>query len=43
MLEEGLTPSVKHGGDNVMIWGCFGGGKVGDFLQGKRDLEEGRL
>ena len=40
ILEECLTPSVKHG---VMIWGCFGGGKSGRFVQGKRDLEEGRL
>ena len=30
MLEECLTPSVKHRGGNVKVWGCFGSGKVGD-------------
>jgi hypothetical protein len=29
ILEECLTPSVKHGGGIVIVWGCFGGGKVG--------------
>ena len=27
MLEECLTPSVKHGGGMVMVQGCFGGVK----------------
>jgi hypothetical protein len=30
-----LTPSVKHGGGNGMVWGCFGGGKVGDMYRVK--------
>lgn len=29
MLEECLTPSVKHDGGNVMLWGYFGAGKKG--------------
>ena len=33
MLEECLTPSVNHRGGNVMVWGCFGGGKVGDLYR----------
>ena len=33
-------PSVKHGGGNVMVWGCFGGGKVGDLYRLKRILKE---
>ena len=43
MLEECLTPSVKHGEGNVMGWGCFGGGEVGDLYRVKVDLEGGRL
>ena len=35
MLKECLTPSVKHGEGNVMVWGCFGGGKVGDLYRVK--------
>lgn len=32
--QQTSAPSVKHG--NVMIWGCFSNGKVGDqhCLQG---------
>ena len=35
MLEECLTPSVKQGGGNMMVWGCFGAGKVGDLFRVK--------
>lgn len=40
MLEECLTPSVKHGGGNVMVWGCFGAGKVGDLYKVKGILNK---
>jgi len=33
MLPECLTPTVKHGGGSVMVWGSFGNNMVGDFLQ----------
>ena len=32
--------SVKHGGGNVMVWGCFGGGKVGDLYKVKGILNK---
>ena len=40
MLEECLTPSVKHGRANVMVWGCFGAGKVGDLYKVKGILNK---
>ena len=39
MLEECLTPSVKHGGGNVLVCGCFGG-KVGDLYRVKGILKK---
>uniref|UniRef100_A0AAY5K0X9 Paired domain-containing protein n=1 Tax=Esox lucius TaxID=8010 RepID=A0AAY5K0X9_ESOLU len=33
MVEESLTPSVKNDEGNVMVWGCFGGGEVGDLYR----------
>ena len=40
MLEECLTASVKHGGGNVIVWGCFGAGKVGDLYKVKGILNK---
>jgi hypothetical protein len=40
MLEECLKPSVKHGGGIMMVWGCFGGGKVGDLYKVKWMLKK---
>ena len=33
MQEQCLIPSVKHGRCSVMVWGCFGGGKIGDLYR----------
>ena len=40
MLEECPTPSVKHGGGNVMVWACFGAGKVEDLYKVKGILNK---
>ena len=40
MPEECLTPSVKHGGGNVMVWGCFDADKVGDLYKVKGILNK---
>ena len=33
ILDQCVVPSVKFGGGSVMVWGCFGGGSVGDLVK----------
>ena len=40
MLEECLTPSVKHVEGNVMVWGCVGAGKLEDLYKVKGILNK---
>ena len=33
-MSEGLiVETVQHGGGSVIVWGCFGGSRVGDFVK----------
>ena len=38
--EDCLFPTVKHGGGSVMVWGCFGGKKIGDLKKVKGILNK---
>ena len=41
MLEQCTMQTIKHGGGNIMVWGCFGGGQVGSIakIDGKMTKE----
>lgn len=52
LLEREVAPTVKHGGGNIMVWGCMGWNGVGTMVEveGRMDgkqyvkiLEEGLL
>ncbi|CAK9824990.1 Transposable element Tc1 transposase [Anthophora retusa] len=32
-IESCISPTVKHGGGSVMVWGCFGSTSVGDLVK----------
>lgn len=40
--KQNITPTVKHGGGNVMVWGAMGAGGVGDlvFIETNMDKEK---
>ena len=33
MISACVVPIVKHGGGDVMVWGCFAGDTVSDLLR----------
>ena len=38
MLEQCTMQAIKHGGGNIMVWGCFGGGQVGSITKIDRKM-----
>ena len=35
-----IKPTVKHGGGNIQVWGCFSNNGVGDLYKIKNNLEK---
>ena len=33
MMKQGVMPTVKHGGGNVMVWGCFDHNNTSDIVK----------
>ena len=42
LSDHTTTPTVKHGGNNLMVWGCMGWNRVGKLIevQGKMNAEQ---
>ena len=39
-LSSCIKPTVKHGGGNIQVWGCFSKNGVGDLYKIKNNLEK---
>lgn len=33
MKDQNVVQTLKHGGGNIMVWGCFGGGHIGSLIK----------
>ena len=33
LIPDCIVPTVKYGGQSVMVWGCFGANQNGDLVQ----------
>ena len=40
LAKKNLLPTVKHGGGNVMVWGCMAAGGVGELVFIDRKMDQ---